>query len=459
MSDTLDRVSSVLADAVIDDAEAGVYRANRSIFTDDDIFELEMKYIFEGNWIYLAHESQLPNNNDYLTTYIGRQPIVISRDKDGELHALINACSHRGAMLCRRKKDNRTHVHLPVPRLDVQQQRQAAQGQGPARRRLPGAVQPERLARPDQGRAVRVLPRLPVRQPQPRRRPAGRAPRRRREIIDMIVDQSPEGLEVLRGVLHLHLRRQLEGPGRERRRRLPRDRHALELRGHHGAAHHRRVGHRDQGHGRRQWGKSGGGYYVGPTATCCSGTWAGNPEDRPLWDRRDELKAKFGQAKGDWMLKYSRNLCLYPNVYIMDQFCSQIRHFRPIAVDKTEVTIYCIAPKGESAEARAAPDPAVRGLLQRQRHGHPGRPRGVPLLPEDLPGHRGAVERHEPRRRALDRRAGRRLPRSSACDRVISTGVKTEDEGLYPVQHGYWLKTMRAAVAAEAASTHMGAIR
>ncbi len=38
----------------------------------------------------------------------------------------------------------------------------------------------------------------------------------------------------------------------------------------------------------------------------------------------------------------------------MDQFGSQIRHFRPIAVDQTEVTIYCIAPKGESAEARTA---------------------------------------------------------------------------------------------------------
>ena len=35
-----------------------------------------MKYIFEGNWIYLAHESQLPNNDDYLTMYMGRQPIV-----------------------------------------------------------------------------------------------------------------------------------------------------------------------------------------------------------------------------------------------------------------------------------------------------------------------------------------------------------------------------------------------
>ena len=46
-----------------------------------------MKHIFEGNWIYLAHESQIPNANDYFTTYIGRQPVVITRDKDGELHA------------------------------------------------------------------------------------------------------------------------------------------------------------------------------------------------------------------------------------------------------------------------------------------------------------------------------------------------------------------------------------
>ena len=87
MTDTLDHAASVLADAIIDDTDAGVYRANRRIFTDPDIFELEMKYIFEGNWIYLAHESQLPNNNDYLTTYMGRQPVVISRDQRRQLHA------------------------------------------------------------------------------------------------------------------------------------------------------------------------------------------------------------------------------------------------------------------------------------------------------------------------------------------------------------------------------------
>ena len=53
------------------------------------------------------------------------------------------------------------------------------------------------------------------------------------------------------------------------------------------------------------------------------------------------------------MIENSRNLCLYPNVYLMDQFSSQIRVARPISVNKTEITIYCIAPKGESAEARA----------------------------------------------------------------------------------------------------------
>ncbi len=50
-----------LDNAIIDDREKGIYRANRSIFTDEELFELEMKHIFEGNWLYLAHESQVPN--------------------------------------------------------------------------------------------------------------------------------------------------------------------------------------------------------------------------------------------------------------------------------------------------------------------------------------------------------------------------------------------------------------
>ena len=111
------------------------------------------------------------------------------------------------------------------------------------------------------------------------------------------------------------------------------------------------------------------------------------------------------------MVQRSRNLCLYPNVYLMDQFSSQIRHYRPISVDKTEVTIYCIAPKGESAEARA------RRIRQYEDFFNAS---GM-ATPDDLEefracqiGYQGpgrAVERHVPRRQALDRgrrRGGRR---------------------------------------------------
>ena len=92
--------------AVVDDSETGQFRCRRDIFTDPDLFELEMKHIFEGNWVYLAHESQIPATNDWFVVTVGRTPVVITRTKDGSLNAFINACSHRGAMLCRRKRGN-----------------------------------------------------------------------------------------------------------------------------------------------------------------------------------------------------------------------------------------------------------------------------------------------------------------------------------------------------------------
>ena len=52
-----------------DDPVNHVYRVDRSVFTDEQLFELEMKHIFESNWVYLAHESQIPNVNDYFTAY------------------------------------------------------------------------------------------------------------------------------------------------------------------------------------------------------------------------------------------------------------------------------------------------------------------------------------------------------------------------------------------------------
>ena len=91
----LDSVDELL----VENYETGEFKLHRSVFTDKTLFDLEMKYIFEGNWVYLAHESQVKDKNDYFTTHIGRQPVIVARNRNGELNAMINACSHRGAQV------------------------------------------------------------------------------------------------------------------------------------------------------------------------------------------------------------------------------------------------------------------------------------------------------------------------------------------------------------------------
>jgi benzoate/toluate 1,2-dioxygenase alpha subunit len=76
------------------------------------------------------------------------------------------------------------------------------------------------------------------------------------------------------------------------------------------------------------------------------------PEVRPLARQRERLAKVFGAGKASWMIDRIRNMLLFPNVFLMDQTSTQIRVFRPLAPDLTEVRIYCLAPRGESADAR-----------------------------------------------------------------------------------------------------------
>lgn len=87
----------------------GVYRVNRSVYTDPELFELELANIFEGSWLFLCHESQLPRPYDFFTTWMGRRPVLIQRNGAGQLRGFINACPHRGARLCRTERGNRKH--------------------------------------------------------------------------------------------------------------------------------------------------------------------------------------------------------------------------------------------------------------------------------------------------------------------------------------------------------------
>lgn len=75
-------------------------RVHRRVYADEDIFELEMDRLFGNAWIYVGHESQVPNAGDYYTTQVGRQPVVMTRAADGQIHVLENRCPHKGALIC-----------------------------------------------------------------------------------------------------------------------------------------------------------------------------------------------------------------------------------------------------------------------------------------------------------------------------------------------------------------------
>jgi phenylpropionate dioxygenase-like ring-hydroxylating dioxygenase large terminal subunit len=195
----LDDIGSRLDSALEEDDERGIHRVARDIFTDPELFELEMKHIFEGNWIYLAHESQIPNKNDYFTTYMGRQPIVIARNRGGELNAFINACSHRGAMLCRHKRGNKSTYTCPFHGWTFSNAGKLLKVKEPEGAGYPDCFNKEgshdltKVARFESYRGFLFGSLNP--DVVPLAEFLGEAGK----IIDLIVDQAPEGLKVLRG--------------------------------------------------------------------------------------------------------------------------------------------------------------------------------------------------------------------------------------------------------------------
>ncbi|HND99977.1 MAG TPA: Rieske 2Fe-2S domain-containing protein, partial [Plasticicumulans sp.] len=188
-----------IATTLVEDREHGIHRCRRDIFTDPALFELEMQHIFEGNWIYLAHDSQIPNPNDYLTTHIGRQPIFIARNRQGELNAFINACSHRGSMLCRFKKGNKSTYTCPFHGWTFSNSGKLLKVKDPD-----GAGYPDGFSRNGSHDLTKVARFESYRgflfgSLNPDVLPLAEHLGEATKIIDMIVDQAPDGLEVLRG--------------------------------------------------------------------------------------------------------------------------------------------------------------------------------------------------------------------------------------------------------------------
>lgn len=98
---------SDLADRVQSD------RVHGSLYTDEALFQLELERIWYRTWVYVGHVSEVPNPNDFVMKSIGPQPVIMTRDKEGKVHLLLNRCAHRGNQVCMDQKGNRGSFTCP----------------------------------------------------------------------------------------------------------------------------------------------------------------------------------------------------------------------------------------------------------------------------------------------------------------------------------------------------------
>ena len=79
---------------------------DHSVFIDPAIYQQELEQIFARCWLFLCHESSIPRPGDFFSTYMGEDPVLVTRDSNGKVGAFLNVCRHRGNRVCRADAGN-----------------------------------------------------------------------------------------------------------------------------------------------------------------------------------------------------------------------------------------------------------------------------------------------------------------------------------------------------------------
>lgn len=421
--------------------EEGVYRIARDMFTEPELFDLEMELIFEKNWIYACHESEIPNAHDFMTLRAGRQPMIITRDGNGALNALINACQHRGATLTRVGKGNQSTFTCPFHawcyKSDGRLVKVKAPGEYPEG--FDKATRGLKKARIESYKGF-VFISLDANGTDSLEDFLGDA----KVFFDMVVAQSPTGeLEVLPGkstyTYDGNWKLQNENG----------------LDGYHVSTVHYNyvatVQHRQQVNAEKGGASSTLDYSkLGAGDAETDDGWFSfnnghsvlfsdmpNPTVRPGYATvMPRLVEGFGQGKAEWMMHRLRNLNIYPSLFFMDQISSQLRIVRPMAWNKTEIISQCIGVKGESDSDRES---RIRQFEDFFNVSGLGTPDDLVEFREQQRGFQGRLERWSD----ISRGYGKWVTGATSNSQTLGiapvmTGTEFTHEGLYVNQHANW---------------------
>jgi benzoate/toluate 1,2-dioxygenase alpha subunit len=343
-----------LASLVDDRREDGVFRVDRRVHTDPAILEAEFVRIFEANWVFLCLEGLVPRPGDYVATHIGRQPVFVIRRNDGTLGAFLNACAHRGAILTRARAGSMTTIDCSYHGWCYDTDGRCV------------AITTQKVGWPgdDFDRTPFDLKRVPRLESYrgfvfgslnpdvvPLKEHLGPIT----AFLDIFCAPAPRPLEVVAGasihtmncnwkILHDN------GPDPYHAATVHRN-FAITM-----MQRDRKLGNaglRRTETGRLTGRVESGSYAMGNGHTAF---WAAKetPEAFPIYALKDELEKELSPGRARWVLERSRHITVFPNLLVNELASTYVRTYRPLGVDRTEVSSWCVAPVGEPPKLRTA---------------------------------------------------------------------------------------------------------
>jgi phenylpropionate dioxygenase-like ring-hydroxylating dioxygenase large terminal subunit len=76
------------------------YALPGAVYKDPEIYEIEVEHILLKSWLYVGHQSLIPERGDYFLFEIAGESVILIRDAQGGINALLNVCRHRGSRIC-----------------------------------------------------------------------------------------------------------------------------------------------------------------------------------------------------------------------------------------------------------------------------------------------------------------------------------------------------------------------
>jgi p-cumate 2,3-dioxygenase alpha subunit len=348
-----------LSSWVDQDLSRGRFRVSRRAFIEPAVLALERKAIFSRCWLYLGHESELPNPNDFLTRSVGGRELIFNRDRKGVFRAFFNTCPHRGATVVREPRGNALGFKCFYHGW-------AFNNNGAFSTRFQPETYPGDFNADGCANLVAV-PRLAAYRGfyflnyDPDAVPLEAYLARATEILDLVADHAPGGMEIIGGTQDYSI----EANWKLLAENSFDGYHAMETHSTYFEYLLKSLGVNSFGAAPLQ--ASGGGSRCHDLGNGHAVIEGPAPWGRPIakwiapWGEaakpefaamRDELASRVGPQRAERIATRNRNLVIFPNLVINDIMAITVRTFYPEGPDHMTVNSWALGPKGEPRDAR-----------------------------------------------------------------------------------------------------------